>query len=313
MEIWPVHLQPFNDELLSSWMIRLAHGNGYKAHDFYAHYFGRNIQIWNRDIDCQTPNHLINKLHFFTMQNVNNIKKLSIRSYRGILFERSNSAVLKGILSIGVNHRLRKRYGLQICPMCLKEDKVPYYRKHWRVSYLISCPIHGIELYDKCYKCSFPITPHRLDMIEKSKLAPNLKIDSCSTCFTKLSNSPINKVNKNLHIMSNLILSALHEEQIFISCDPIFPNLFFLGLRGIVQGYIRNLGNEISSKKNSRAVELLEFSDRLKVLNGCSNLLVNWPSNFLDYAYQYKHPYTNFISKNSSNEIPFWLYKVFRP
>jgi hypothetical protein len=45
MEIWPVHLQPLNDELLSSWMIRLAHGNGYKAHDFYAHYFGRDTKF----------------------------------------------------------------------------------------------------------------------------------------------------------------------------------------------------------------------------------------------------------------------------
>lgn len=227
------------------------------------------------------------------------------------MFENSNSAVLKGNLSIGINHRLRKRYGLQICPVCLKEDKVPYYRKYWRVSYLISCPTHGIELYDRCYKCSFPITPHRVDMIEKSKLATILDINFCSKCFTKLSKSPINKVNKSLHIISNYIFSALQKEHIFISSDPIFANLFFLGLRGIIQGYIRNLGDEISSKTNSRAIELLEFNDRLKVLNGCADLLVNWPIDFLDYAYQFKHPYTNFISKNSEN-MPFWLYKVFR-
>ncbi|MCF9045732.1 TniQ family protein [Acinetobacter nectaris] len=312
MEIWPVHLQPLNDELLSSWMIRLAHGNGYKAHDFYAHYFGRETQIWNRDIDCQTPDLIINRLHYFTKQNVDNIRHLSMKSYENILFEHSNSAVLKGVLSIGIKHRLRKRYGLQICPMCLKEDKVPYYRKYWRVSYLISCPTHGIQLYDRCYKCSFPITPHRVDMIEKSKLATNLDINFCSNCFTKLSNAPMIKVNENLKIMSKFILSALYKEHVFINSDPIFANLFFLGLRGIIQGYIRNLGNEISSQTNSRAIELLEFSDRSKVLNGCANLLVNWPKNFLDYTYQYKHPYTNFISKNSSNGTPFWLYKVFR-
>ncbi|CAP02598.1 TniQ family protein [Acinetobacter baumannii] len=314
MNIWPVHLQPFHDELLSSWMIRLAHSNGYKVHDFYAQYFGQDIQIWNRDIDTQTPENIINKLHFYTKQDLSVIKNLSLQSYKNILFLYSNTAILKGVLSVGINHRLRKKYGLQFCPMCLREDKIPYYRKYWRIAYLISCPYHGVKLGNRCFKCNFQITPHRVDMIEKTRLVNKLSIELCSKCFCKLSDTPLVKVSENLDNFSKKIFEASQNRFICINGSLIHPYLFLLGIRCIIQGYIRNLGNEIISKNNSRAIELLEEDDRLKVLIGCSDLLVNWPINFLNYIYKFKHPYTNFISKNNREDccVPFWLYRVFR-
>ena len=66
MSIWPIHPHPRPDELLSSWMVRLAHANRYKVHDFYALYFGRERQIWNRDIDHLAPDWLLNGLSFHT-------------------------------------------------------------------------------------------------------------------------------------------------------------------------------------------------------------------------------------------------------
>jgi hypothetical protein len=58
-QLWPVHSRPLPGELLSSWMIRLAQGNGFKVHGFYAQYFGKHRQIWTRDIDRCTPSWLI--------------------------------------------------------------------------------------------------------------------------------------------------------------------------------------------------------------------------------------------------------------
>ena len=49
--ILPVHPNPFRDELLSSWMVRLAISNGWPFHTFYSKLLGLESPIWSRDID----------------------------------------------------------------------------------------------------------------------------------------------------------------------------------------------------------------------------------------------------------------------
>ena len=41
-QIWPIHLKPFDDELLSCWMVRLAHAYGVKPVWFWN-------RVWKRD------------------------------------------------------------------------------------------------------------------------------------------------------------------------------------------------------------------------------------------------------------------------
>jgi len=53
--LWPIHLQPQKGELLSSWIVRLAHANGYKVETFCTLVFGYRSTIWNRDIDVLSP------------------------------------------------------------------------------------------------------------------------------------------------------------------------------------------------------------------------------------------------------------------
>ncbi|MDQ3555642.1 MAG: TniQ family protein, partial [Gemmatimonadota bacterium] len=52
--LWPVHLKPLPDELLSSWLGRLAAAHGLKLHTFCTLAFGRRA-LWNRDLDRLAP------------------------------------------------------------------------------------------------------------------------------------------------------------------------------------------------------------------------------------------------------------------
>ena len=44
------------------------------------------------------------------------------------------------------------------CPECLDEDKIPYFRKIWRLKEYSICKKHNIELLSRCSQCLTPLT-----------------------------------------------------------------------------------------------------------------------------------------------------------
>lgn len=109
-------------------------------------------------------------------------------SYEEIIFPdyAFNRATIKGILNIGIYHRSRQSFGLQYCPLCLKEDLTPYYRKRRRLSYMTICHTHHIHLLDRCSHYSAPIMPHRIDIINKSYLQQDISLQVCAICRKSL-------------------------------------------------------------------------------------------------------------------------------
>lgn len=59
--LWPVHIKPKDDELLSSWLVRLAMSHGLKLHTFCSIALPLK-QIWTRDIDKAPNTGLIGEL-----------------------------------------------------------------------------------------------------------------------------------------------------------------------------------------------------------------------------------------------------------
>ena len=64
--LWPIRYKLLPDELLSSWLVRLAHGFGLKVQTFSNLLFGCNYQVWNRDIDRFAPDWLVEQLSSHT-------------------------------------------------------------------------------------------------------------------------------------------------------------------------------------------------------------------------------------------------------
>ncbi len=56
-------------------------------------------------------------------------------------------------MPLGINVKA-KHFGMQFCPCCLKEDEQPYYRKYWRLAFMVTCPKHGVWLHDRCPACA---------------------------------------------------------------------------------------------------------------------------------------------------------------
>lgn len=163
--LWPIRYKPLPDELLSSWLVRLAHGHGLKVQTFCNLIFGNRLQVWNRDIDRLGPDWLVNELSVRTGTPLEIAYGTTLRAYEGLLYPQFKpSGVLQWILTLKMYHRKHEGFGLQYCPPCLREDQDPYFRKSWRVAFNTVCLKHKCMLRDRCPNCGAGVAFHRIDM-----------------------------------------------------------------------------------------------------------------------------------------------------
>lgn len=161
----PAHPKPLPDELLTSWITRLARDNGLKLQTFCEHVFGKSYQLWNRDIDRAPPDWLLDVLSLRTGTPRRTVAQTTLLSYENRLYRRRHAAgQLRWILPAGIYHRTRRRFGVQFCPSCLRADREPYFRKQWRVAALTVCPQHRGLLHDRCPNCAAAVAFHRHEL-----------------------------------------------------------------------------------------------------------------------------------------------------
>ena len=180
--LWPVRYKPLPDELLSSWLIRLAHGHGLKVQTFCNLIYGNQRQLWNRDIDRLAPDWLIDSLVNATGTPYQRARQTTLSSYKGMLFtDIRQSGISTWVLSLQMYHRKRKGHGLQFCPYCFRTDEIRYYRKIWRLALSTQCFVHGCLLLDACPHCQSEVSPHRVDMLSKNQ-GLNYDLATCHVC-----------------------------------------------------------------------------------------------------------------------------------
>ncbi|NHZ78949.1 hypothetical protein F2P44_06615 [Massilia sp. CCM 8695] len=180
--LWPIRYKPLPDELLSSWLVRLAHGHGLKVQTFCNAIFGERLQIWNRDIDRIAPPWLLNELSLRTGTPYSVAADTTLRTYEGVLYRKFRSAgPLHWILVLQMYHRKRLGFGLQFCPRCLADDETPYFRKRWRVALLTVCSVHKTMLLDRCPNCAAAVAAHRIDF-HRFDPVENTPVSFCHQC-----------------------------------------------------------------------------------------------------------------------------------
>lgn len=187
--LWPIRYKPLPDELLSCWLVRLAHGHGMKVQTFCNAIFGERMQVWNRDIDRLAPPWLLNELSHRTGTPYPITTSTTLRTYEGKLYRKFRSAgPLHWILVLQMYHRKRLGFGLQYCPKCLSEDATPYFRKRWRVALNTVCSIHKILLQERCPKCDAAVAAHRIAFNQLNP-AQDVTMALCHQCNFDLRNA----------------------------------------------------------------------------------------------------------------------------
>ena len=193
LPLWPIHFKPLPDELLSSWLVRLAHSHGLKVQTFCNLIFGNRLQVWNRDIDRLAPTWLIAELSERTGTNIEQVKEATLQSYQGVIYHRHRiSGKIAWIQSLKLHHRKFQGFGLQFCPKCLAKDEEPYFRKSWRLAFNMVCAAHNCMLHDRCPHCGYGVAFHRNDM-RHAQYATTVSLKECHYCGFDLSRSQLTK------------------------------------------------------------------------------------------------------------------------
>jgi hypothetical protein len=118
--------------------------------------------MWNRDMDSRILKKYQKALAYKLKQPESVIFNTTLFSYAPNLYPGSGiNKQMKWVLPQGINKTVR-HYGIQICPECLRADAQPYYRKYWRLAFMVTCPEHGVWLHDQCPACAAPIMQKKI-------------------------------------------------------------------------------------------------------------------------------------------------------
>ncbi len=315
--ILPGYVPPLKNELLSSWMFRLAQEHKIKPQSFTKFYFDAPF-FWSRDVDKSLPARVLKSIVEVTPLDMSEVKELQLDSYSGVVFEGELiSCFTEGISNLGIYHRTRNRKGLLVCPMCL--DKEPIYRKDWRLLSSIVCVECMCRLIDECPKCNSPIVFQRLEIGDKANFKA-LPIYLCSNCMFDLRkiSTPIGKnsiyfeyqnyIDKTIEngFNNNVSYSFLYFKILFLLLRRV--KTISRGRRGRIRdAFLKEFNLEGEEFYSQKIITSLNF--RFKNLPIIYYLLSDIENKFVPFCEKYKIRYSDFHTEIGIQ--PFWFTKIF--
>lgn len=190
---WPISVDPLPDELLSSWINRLALANGMATRPF-SRVIGCRDGMWAPRLDLHLPGHLATFL----------CEQSGLPSEAIFAMILSGWALTPLLLPLRESvHRGRSTW-MQYCPQCLAEDETPYFRRQWRLASRVSCFAHGCGLRDRCPACRNSISSYR-----QEDLVPQ---HFCASCGYDLRAAPRVSVKSDARRLERVIGDILKVE-----------------------------------------------------------------------------------------------------
>lgn len=159
----PIRPKPLEDEILSSWLTRVAFHNGLTPSQLSYHLIG-NHYLLSIEVDRIPSQHLLRSITAHTGLTENEILKMAFSKYEDnihLRFEKHGN--IPHVVSPGYkNTKTGAIRGFAFCPDCLREDREPYFRKRWRYTFAVSCNKHARLLSDECNNCGYSFIYFRL-------------------------------------------------------------------------------------------------------------------------------------------------------
>ena len=322
---FPIRITPQEDEIFSSWLTRLALAHGLPGNQL-AKYFTEKKGLFatTRDVDRLFDQSLFERLSEKTGIAVEHILSATLSSYTGYLFsEFSNkTGQLPWILPFGSPISKKKNHVIQFCQQCLKEDDKPYFRKKWRLSFVVNCTKHKIILSDRCSNCSTPINYF---WSFENKILP---IYICKQCNFDLREAVIEK--QDFPLSSFEVEFQKHLEEVLNKgwvenqIGSTYSHLYFSGIYLIMLSLcgkrrrrfceavskfyrIENIPIELLNPIN--IVEFRSLKERRFLNILVAHLLANWHHDFVKICKDIKFHFKELVPQ-TTKEYPFWYWKV---
>lgn len=276
--------KPFKDELLSSWLARLAYAHNTHPQTFINLYFGiAHRGEFKNNIDTTLSIKVLTQIQQ-KCKNKINVFKLTLKTYAGHLQENDISIMSNRLLS-----------SVKFCPKCFKEDKIPYFRKKWNLAFSTACIKHNCFLYDGCPKCKTKIEVLKMYQDKLSDVY-------CHSCGYNLKESNIRYISakhadgvkaiKKLYRLLDSGYISFKGTTIYSFCffDTIQQLTKLIIIKHKVE-FIKNhplfklLKNALSKKSNSAKSTYMQLSieENFALFGMTIYLFKNYPNNFQKY------------------------------
>lgn len=202
------------DELLTSWFARVAYAHHTHPQTFFNIHFGlENRDLLKRDLDVVSNDEFI-KILTKKVRNKINILSLTLKKYTDNLYE---NEIMNASNRIFISD-------MKFCPICFKEDNIPYLRQYWKFIFITTCVKHNCFLYDACPKCSNNISAVKMYQDKKSFIY-------CNKCGFDLRKSKKKTINNNLLYgvkAQKRLMSTLRKGYIRFKDKWIYSFVFFM-------------------------------------------------------------------------------------
>lgn len=336
-KLWPVHLKPKEDELLSSWICRLSLAHGLYPSALYKLLLstgrdrGNSLDkaSWVRDIDRRVSEGVLALLSEKTATAIERVRNTTLAAYEGWIYESLNvMGNSPWIMPVSSSPASGKCYGFQYCPRCLSEDKEPYFRRDWRLAFITLCVKHRMQLLDRCEVCDEPVNYRRAIYAGRHN-PPYGDIILCSSCKSDLRDvAPDRRIpaeDAEVDFQVSLVRTAREGWVNIPGNGPVYSHLYFMVLRNLMvllasgkkaaslrQYMNHQYGNADFSVTlgNDKNMERLNVGERRGLLGMTRELLPDWPYRFIDFCKANKLAQGKLFF--SMDYIPFWYWKVVR-
>lgn len=329
---WPIHPPPYDDELLSSWLVRLAQANAIGIHDFCAIAWP-GLNVLRRDLDRGLPDMVLRDLATRARLSLARVRATTLASWEGHLVDHWDLTTGKVPWVLPLARGRRARGGLQFCPDCLREGRHLYFRRSWRLAWVTLCLRHGGRpLNDVCCACKEPVS--LVEAWEKRWMEHQLPLTQCRRCGLDLRGPFRGRWRGRLDRRLVAFQADLERTLERGWCEvpgrgPVYSHLFFAGLRQILwllggrrggralrEVILASMGDEaphLARAYSSRGVlfELRGLRERQALLSMAAWLLEGWPDRFVQVCRMAKITSSRLV-EDARSEAPYWYWEVVR-
>lgn len=165
--VWPLVPPLFQDEVISSWLMRCALAQGCDGTTLTGEVWP-GLRFWCSDPDRELSLEQTHRLSRFSGLPAAALQAATLQPLYQMMT--GSPSFPRGIapwfLCLGCRNR-RRCGGLQYCPECFKEH-IPHYLIQDRLAWHSACPVHQVILLDRCECCHAPLCPQLITPPKKT-------------------------------------------------------------------------------------------------------------------------------------------------
>lgn len=216
--LWPYRPRRHRDELLSSWLCRVAQGLTAPPKRFAEDAIGAELI----DVDRTIGDAALDRLGFLSGQSVAHLRDGTLHPDSKALATESRPRVHQAVARYGDLILQRRRGGqcigpiTQYCPICLADSRTAYLRRGWRFSFEVACWDDGCLLLDSCWKCGAAVNP-------LAQAIPSTEF-LCAKCHARLADAPSVRMDEFIDLQ-HFIYAQIERHAFFGAVDFVSPSV----------------------------------------------------------------------------------------